>query len=129
MPIGLVGRKCGMTRVFTDAGESIPVTVIEALPNRVAQLKTVDCDGYRAVQVTFGSSPPSRAAKPLLGHCSKAEVDPGQGLWEFRLEEAEGDDLAPGTELHASYTERMGLPLYHTRRKCHNHLDPGQPLG
>ena len=99
MPIGLVGRKCGMTRVFTDAGESIPVTVIEALPNRVAQLKTVDCDGYRAVQVTFGSARPSRAAKPLLGHCSKAEVDPGQGLWEFRLEDAEGDDLAPGTEL------------------------------
>ena len=99
MPIGLVGRKCGMTRVFTDAGESIPVTVIEALPNRVAQLKTVDRDGYRAVQVTFGSVRPSRTAKPLLGHFSKAEVDPGQGLWEFRLEEAEGEDLEPGAEL------------------------------
>ncbi len=99
MPIGLVGRKCGMTRVFTDAGESIPVTVIEALPNRVAQLKTADRDGYRAVQVTFGSASPNRTAKPLLGHFGKAQVDPGEGLWEFRLEEAEGEDLAPGAEL------------------------------
>ena len=84
MPIGLVGRKCGMTRVFTDAGESIPVTVIEALPNRVAQLKTVDRDGYSAVQVTCGERKPSRTVKPLLGHFGKAKVVPGKGLWEFR---------------------------------------------
>ncbi|MCY3730108.1 MAG: 50S ribosomal protein L3 [Rhodospirillaceae bacterium] len=99
MPIGLVGRKCGMTRVFTDAGESIPVTVIEALPNRIAQLKTLDRDGYRAVQVTFGRARPARTPKPLLGHFGKAEVDPGRGLCEFRLDATEGEGLAPGTEL------------------------------
>ena len=99
MPIGLVGRKCGMTRVFTDAGESIPVTVIEALPNRVAQLKTVDRDGYSAVQVTCGETKPSRTVKPLLGHFGKAKVVPGKGLWEFRLEGKEGEDLQLGTEL------------------------------
>ena len=68
MSIGLIGRKCGMTRVFTGEGESIPVTVIEALPNRVAQLKTIDRDGYRAVQVTFGKVSSDRTVKPLLGH-------------------------------------------------------------
>ena len=99
MPIGLVGRKCGMTRVFTDEGESIPVTVIEALPNRVAQMKTVDRDGYRAVQVTFGKVSSDRTVKPLLGHFGKAEISPGRGLWEFRLKENEGEDLAPGIEL------------------------------
>ena len=99
MPIGLVGLKCGMTRVFTDAGESIPVTVIEALPNRVAQLKTVDRDGYSAVQVTCGETKPSRTVKPLLGHFGKAKVVPGKGLWEFRLEGKEGEDLQLGTEL------------------------------
>ncbi len=99
MPIGLVGRKCGMTRVFTDAGESIPVTVIEALPNRVAQLKTADRDGYKAVQVTLGAVSPARTAKSQIGHFAKAEVEPGEGLWEFRLEDTEGDDLQPGAEL------------------------------
>ena len=99
MPIGLVGRKCGMTRIFTDAGESIPVTVIEALPNRVTQLKSFDTDGYRAVQVTVGSRKPSRTARPSIGHFAKAEVDPGEGLWEFRLADGEGDDLAAGAEL------------------------------
>ena len=99
MPIGLVGRKCGMTRIFTDAGESIPVTVIEALPNRVTQLKTLDTDGYRAVQVTVGVRKPSRTARPAVGHFAKAEVDPGEGLWEFRLAAGEGDELATGAEL------------------------------
>ena len=99
MPIGLVGRKCGMTRIFTDAGESIPVTVIEALPNRVTQLKTVDTDGYRAVQVTAGSRKPSRTARPAVGHFTKVEVEPGDGLWEFRLTDGEGDELATGAEL------------------------------
>jgi len=99
MPIGLVGRKCGMTRIFTDAGESIPVTVIEALPNRVTQLKTVDTDGYRAVQVTVGQRKPSRTARPAVGHFAKVEVEPGDGLWEFRLADGEGDELATGAEL------------------------------
>ena len=99
MAIGLVGRKCGMTRVFTEDGISVPVTVIEALPNRVAQVKTEETDGYRAVQVTMGSRKPSRVGKPLAGHFARAGVEPGEGLWEFRLEGDEGAELAPGAEL------------------------------
>jgi large subunit ribosomal protein L3 len=99
MTIGLIGRKAGMTRVFTDAGESIPVTVIEALPNRVTQVKAVESDGYRAVQVAFGDRKPSRLSRPLIGHYAKAKVSPGETLVEFRLADGEGADLAPGAEL------------------------------
>jgi large subunit ribosomal protein L3 len=99
MTIGLIGRKAGMTRVFTDAGESIPVTVIEALPNRVTQVKGVEGDGYRAVQVAFGDRKPSRLTRPLAGHYSKSKVAPGESLVEFRLAEGEGADLAPGAEI------------------------------
>lgn len=99
MPIGLVGRKCGMTRIFTEAGETIPVTVIEALPNRVTTLKTTDRDGYRAVQVTVGQRPAERLSKAVAGQFAKLEVEPGVGLWEFRLASGEGGDMAPGTEL------------------------------
>jgi large subunit ribosomal protein L3 len=99
MAIGLVGRKCGMTRIFTADGESIPVTVIEALPNRVAQVKTEESDGYRAVQVTTGSRKPSRVARAQAGHYARAGTEPGRGLWEFRLAGDEGDGLAAGAEL------------------------------
>ncbi|MCZ0951176.1 MAG: 50S ribosomal protein L3 [Rhodospirillaceae bacterium] len=99
MPIGLVGRKCGMTRVFTEDGESIPVTVIEAGPNRVAQLKSADRNGYRAIQVTTGSTTPARIPKPQLGQFQSAGVEPGDGLWEFRLERDEGEGLDAGSEL------------------------------
>jgi large subunit ribosomal protein L3 len=99
MAIGLVGRKCGMTRVFTEDGVSVPVTVIEALPNRVTQVKTEDTDGYRAVQVTAGSRKPSRVGKPQAGHFAKAGVEPGTGLWEFRLIGDEGAELAAGSEI------------------------------
>ena len=99
MPIGLVGRKCGMTRVFTDAGESIPVTVIEVLPNRVTTFKTPERDGYRAVQVTLGHTAPDRLTKAEAGHFASHGVEPGEGLWEFRLNAEEGDDLEPGAEL------------------------------
>ena len=99
MPIGLVGRKCGMTRVFTEDGESIPVTVIEAARNRVAQLKESDRNGYRSVQVTAGSVSPTRIPKPQLGHFQSASVDPGEGLWEFRLDDGEGQDLVAGSKL------------------------------
>ncbi len=99
MAIGLVGRKCGMTRVFTDAGESIPVTVVEAAPNRITQIKTENSDGYRAVQVTAGERKPSRVLKPEAGHFAKAGVAPGRGLWEFRLAGEEGADLEAGGEL------------------------------
>ena len=99
MTIGLIGRKAGMTRVFTDAGESIPVTVIEALPNRVTQVKAVESDGYRSVQVAYGSRKPSRLTRPLAGHYAKAKVAPGESLVEFRLADGEGTDLAPGAEI------------------------------
>ena len=99
MTIGLIGRKAGMTRVFTDAGESIPVTVIQALPNRVTQVKGVEGDGYRAVQVTFGSRKPSRLTRSLAGHYAKAKVEPGESLVEFRLADGEGAELATGAEL------------------------------
>jgi len=99
MAIGLVGRKCGMTRVFTDAGESIPVTVVEALPNRITQLKTSETDGYRAIQVTTGSRKASRVVKPLSGHFAKNGIEAGRGLWEFRLGDDEGTDLEAGAEL------------------------------
>jgi large subunit ribosomal protein L3 len=99
MAIGLVGRKCGMTRVFTDAGDSIPVTVIEALPNRVTQVKTQDSDGYRAIQVTSGAVKPSRLNKAETGHFAKANAEPGRGLREFRLGEGEGADLEVGSAI------------------------------
>jgi large subunit ribosomal protein L3 len=99
MAIGLVGRKCGMTRVFTQAGESLAVTVVEVLPNRVTQVKSVEKDGYRAVQVTFGARRPQLLSKAAAGHFAKANVEPGRGLMEFRLGAKDGEDLAPGKEL------------------------------
>lgn len=90
-----------MTRVFTEDGASVPVTVIEVEPNRVAQLKTVETDGYRAVQVTVGTRRATRVTKPMAGHFAKAGVQPGRGLWEFRLAEGEGADLAVGAEIKA----------------------------
>jgi len=101
MTIGVVGRKAGMTRVFTEDGASVPVTVIEVEPNRVAQLKSVENDGYRAVQVTVGTRRATRVTKPAAGHFAKASVQPGRGLWEFRLAEGEGADLAVGAEIKA----------------------------
>lgn len=89
MTIGLVGRKSGMTRVFTEDGASIPVTVIEVEPNRVTQVKDSDGEGYRAIQVTAGSRRANRISKSEAGHYAKAGVEAGRGLWEFRLEEAD----------------------------------------
>ncbi len=89
MTIGIVGRKSGMTRVFTEDGQSIPVTVIEAQPNRVTQVKDADSDGYRAIQVTTGSRRGGSVNKSEAGHFSKAGVAAGRGLWEFRLEATE----------------------------------------
>jgi large subunit ribosomal protein L3 len=99
MSIGLVGRKCGMTRVFTEAGVTVPVTVVEALPNRISQVKTDAADGYRAVQVTLGSRRPSRVTKALAGHFAKANVAAGSLSTEFRLGKGEGEALAAGGEL------------------------------
>jgi large subunit ribosomal protein L3 len=99
MTIGVVGRKAGMTRIFTEDGAYIPVTVIEVTPNRVTQVKTADNDGYRAVQVTCGTRRPTRVTKPLVGHYAKAGVEAGRGLWEFRLDDGEGSELAVGQEV------------------------------
>jgi large subunit ribosomal protein L3 len=105
MAIGLVGRKLGMTRVFTEDGASLPVTVIEVQPNRVAQVKTAERDGYRGLQVTTGSRKASRVSKPRAGHFAKAGVEAGRGLWEFRLEGDEGADLEAGAELKVDLFE------------------------
>ena len=105
MTIGLIGRKRGMTRVFTEQGESVPVTVIEVSPNRVTQVKTVETDGYSALQVTIGSKRNSLVNKPQAGHYSKAGVEAGQGLWELRLVDEEGTDLEAGSELNVEQFE------------------------
>jgi large subunit ribosomal protein L3 len=101
MAIGLVGRKVGMTRVFTDAGETVPVTVIEVLPNRVTQVKSQDKDGYRAVQVTYGTRRPQLYSKAVAGHYAKANVAPGKALVEFRLGTNEASELKTGSEIKA----------------------------
>ncbi len=103
MTIGLVGRKAGMTRVFTDDGVSVPVTVIEVEPNRVTQLKTVDVDGYSAFQITLGTKKASRVTKPSAGHFAKASTEAGRGLWEFRL--ADGEEVQVGDQLTVSTFE------------------------
>lgn len=97
--LGLVGRKAGMTRVFNEAGETVPVTVIEALPNRITQVRTAETDGYRGLQVAVGDRKASRLNKPLTGHYAKVKVAPGESLVEFRLNGDEGKELAAGGEL------------------------------
>jgi large subunit ribosomal protein L3 len=100
MTIGLVGRKLGMTRVFTEDGVSIPVTVIEVEANRVTQVKSLESDGYVAIQITTGTKKANRLNKAEAGHFAKAGVDAGRGLWEFRLNESEAADVAVGAELN-----------------------------
>jgi len=108
MTIGLVGRKCGMSRVFTDDGRSIPVTLIEATPNRVTQVKTVETDGYNAVQVSAGAKRAALITKPLAGHYAKAKVEGGRGLWEFHLEAGEIGKFEVGGELKADEIFTVG---------------------
>ena len=105
MTIGVVGRKAGMTRIFTEDGASIPVTVIEVEPNRVTQVKSLETDGYSALQVTIGSRRASRVTKPMAGHYAKAGVEAGRGLWEFRLDEGEGEGIEAGSEIKADIFE------------------------
>ena len=99
MTMGLVGRKCGMTRVFTDDGVSIPVTVIEAQPNRITQVKTLETDGYRALQVAAGSRKASRVSKPAAGHFAAAKVEAGDLLTEFRVADGDEAEYQVGAEL------------------------------
>jgi len=102
MAIGLVGRKCGMTRVFTEAGVSVPVTVIEVDPNRITQIKSLESDGYQAVQVTTGERRASRVTKAMAGHFAKASVAAGRGVWEFRVAGEEAAGLAVGGQLEVT---------------------------
>jgi large subunit ribosomal protein L3 len=105
MTIGVIGRKAGMTRIFTEAGETVPVTVIEVPPNRVSQVKTPETDGYRAVQVAFGTRRATRVTKPMAGHYAKAGVEAGEALGEFRLDDGEGAELAVGQEISVGIFE------------------------
>jgi len=102
MSLGLVGRKVGMTRIFTDDGASVPVTVLDVSNNRVAQIKTPECDGYASVQVAFGKRRASRVSKPLAGHLAKAGVEAGELLKEFVLSSEEVSSLKPGDQISVS---------------------------
>ncbi len=105
MAIGVVGRKAGMTRIFTEDGVSVPVSVVEVLPNRITQIKTTETDGYQAIQVTTGSRRASRVTKPMAGHFAKAGVESGRGLWEFRFEGDEAADMEVGGEINVGMFE------------------------
>ena len=119
--MGLIGRKCGMTRVFDEAGQSTPVSVIEVLPNKVVQIKNSETDGYSAVQVTMGERRASRVTKPLTGHYAKAKVEPGLSLVEFRMNSAEEiqslDAIAPGQVFNVSlFSEGQYVDVVGTSR-------------
>jgi len=105
MALGLVGKKSGMTRIFTEDGVSVPVTVIEVAPNRVTQLKNIESDGYCAVQVTTGTKRSSRVNKAKAGHFAKAGVEAGEGLWEFRVDADAMTELQLGSEMSVNMFE------------------------
>jgi len=105
MAIGVIGRKAGMTRIFTEDGASVPVSVVEVLPNRITQIKTDETDGYRAIQVTTGTRRASRVTRPMAGHFAKAGVESGRGLWEFRLKGDEAAEMEVGGEINISMFE------------------------
>ena len=138
MTIGIVGIKRGMTRVFTDEGVSIPVTVIEATPNRVTQVKSAEKDGYSAIQVTAGEVKASRVNKPTAGHFSKSSIEAGRKLWEFRTTESDelnvGDSLTveafeEGQKVDVTRRSTLPLPLsqLHELRSAFDH-HPGGTL-
>ena len=103
--LGIVGRKAGMSRFFTEDGKSVPVTLIEATPNRITQIKTTDADGYSAVQVTVGVRRAALVNKPAAGHLAKAKLDAGRGLWEFRVADDKIGDFEVGGEIRADIFE------------------------
>ena len=105
MTIGVVGRKCGMTRVFTEDGISIPVTVIEAQPNRITQVKTLENDGYRALQIAAGTRKASRVSKPEAGHFAAAKVEAGDLVTEFRLDDSDEGEFEMGGEIKVDLFE------------------------
>ena len=106
MAIGLVGKKCGMTRIFTEAGVSIPVTVIEVDANRITQVKTNDVDGYQAIQITTGTRRDSRVTAAQKGHFAKAGVKAGRGVWEFRTNDSDLEGREIGGEILADLFEQ-----------------------
>ena len=103
MAIGLIGKKSGMTRVFSDSGDTVPVTVIEVEPNRITQVKTDNSDGYSAIQVTTGSVKQNAVSKPKAGHFAKSNISAGRGLWEFRLD---------GDEEQAQLGDEIGVEQF-----------------
>ena len=105
MSLGLLGRKVGMMRIFTDDGDSIPVTVLDVSDNRVTQIKTPETDGYTAVQVTFGKRRASRVSKPAAGHLAKAGAEAGTVLKEFRVDAAKAAEFKPGDTVAVSLFE------------------------
>ncbi|MEI8573838.1 50S ribosomal protein L3 [Methylomonas sp. LW13] len=105
MSIGLIGRKCGMTRIFCEDGSSVPVTVLHIDSNRVIQVKSVETDGYRAIQVAAGDVKSSKVNKAMAGHYASANVTAGRGLWEFRLSESEASEFSAGAELSVNVFE------------------------
>ncbi len=102
MSLGIIGKKVGMTRIFSEDGVSIPVTVLDVAPNRITQIKRTESDGYNAIQVTTGTRRPGRVNKSMKGHYAKAEVEPGRGLWEFRVEAEQLDPLTAGGQIDVS---------------------------
>ena len=96
MSLGMIGRKAGMTRIFDSSGISVPVTVIALGPNIITQIKTLEKDGYEAVQISYGSKRESKLSKPLVGHYKKNSINPGEGLIEFRINQGELDNLKVG---------------------------------
>jgi large subunit ribosomal protein L3 len=109
MAIGLIGKKAGMTRIFTAEGDSVPVTVVEVDPNRVTQIRDIERDGYRAFQVTTGSRRATRVNKAMAGHYARAGSEAGRGLWEFRLVDGEGEDIEVG--------KRIGVDIFEAGQK------------
>lgn len=109
MSLGLVGTKLGMTRIFTEAGASLPVTVIEVQPNRITQLKSSETDGYTAVQVTTGTRRATRVTKSAAGHYAKAGVEAGRGLWEFRIDSGKLAELSVGDEIKVDLFEEGAI--------------------
>ena len=109
MSIGIIGKKIGMTRVFNEEGVSTPVTVVEVEPNRVTQVKTLETDGYSAIQVTTGSVHAGRISKPAAGHFAKAGVEAGRGLWEFRADAQEIEGIEVGSEITAGQLSEVDV--------------------
>ena len=106
--IGIIGKKCGMTRVFSDDGQSVPVTIIQANPNRINRIKSSEIDGYKAIQVTAGQAK-SKTNKPTQGQYAKSNINPGAKLHEFKLNDHEAEQVESGKEITVSYFKKGEL--------------------